>query len=209
MEENKKRSIRITGTGLLGIVLITMAAIALIAMLVLQVKNNKKVDNITDLLTSVTSKSSKVDLEGENIVKFAKDAKYRSDFFVQNITFPKGMPAEGVEAFNRKGVLMNYAEYEAYCKQFSLTQQYKDSNKKYVVYSVVAMGAEQLDVQIPYSVEKDETITVYLYENSEGDAESNPATFIVIPVSENINNVLITSLQEQDGYLFTYEEPSK
>lgn len=209
MEENnqnpkEKRSIKITGTQFVGTALIIIALLVIIAMVRIQKVNNAIDDVKTDIATIAKNSEGKVDLNDEKIVKFQKDAKYSSEYFEQIISFPTGMPEEGMNNFKRDGVLMTYEEYQAFCKQFSTTQDYKDSEKKYVVYSTVAPGVEKLDIQIPYYVEKEGIATVYFHESTSGESKSNPACLIVIPVSKSVNEVNMIELQEQDDYLYTY-----
>lgn len=82
----------------------------------------------------------------------------------------------------RRGVIYDYDEYEEFCENFYVDQEYDDEDSNYIVVMYISTysWADFVPVAIEYNDRKDE-IDYYYYENTEGVMASGNGYVCVIP----------------------------
>ncbi len=132
---------------------------------------------------------------------------YTGEYDIQYKVFDKY--DEKYKEFNIEGIY-DYRKYEDYCYKFNINAVYKDTSKKYIVYTYYKENASKVNVRVADIVVKRSKVKLYILNDSVVDSNKNFAYVITAPVDKNIKTLLTnTSLITNEKYqeILNSEEP--
>lgn len=205
---NERKEIKISlGTAVIIICLIAIIILGIIYFVVRkddtelpeQDQNNVTQNNTTPRSTDDKDTVKKETYEGKEY--YILKAKYEGEYDLQTINLSEYYNSEEkiTDKFE-KSKLMSYEEYEEYCEEWGFKKAYKDSNKNYVVYSYMAYGNANIDVQLAKVEYKNEDIDLYVWDSASGFSEDISAYAIVIPTEENVKNINVITVYSEEEF---------
>jgi len=114
---------------------------------------------------------------------------YNGDYDYQTLDFKTALeksnvsPEDTIKLFNTTEVL-SYDEYSKFCERWNLNKKYTDSDKRYMVIAYWERG-ERTESKLVSVVEKNNMVSVYLWEEYPGDLVAQSGYFMVIPVDKH------------------------
>lgn len=96
---------------------------------------------------------------------------------------------------------MSYAEYKEYCEKWNFKQKYVNSSQKYIVFSYLAYGSPIINARlaaVEYTNNSD--VNLYIWDKTSGSSADISAYIIIIPTSNNIDNINIQQVITRSKY---------
>lgn len=90
--------------------------------------------------------------------------------------------------FERQKV-MDYIEYQDYCKKWNIEQKYADTTKHYIVFSYLSYGSTKIDARLATIEYINTTANLYVWDDTYGVATDISGYCIIIPTENNLNKV--------------------
>lgn len=109
-----------------------------------------------------------------------------------------------------KQTVMDYSEYESYCKKWGIQQKYSETSENYIIFSYMALSSSSLEARLAEVKYEEDTVSLYVWDNRNGFIYSKPAYVIIVPTDKNIKNVNIipTYTKEEFKNIKKYGEPN-
>lgn len=125
---------------------------------------------------------------------------YQGEYDIQTKMLDKQISDLDDEELPDIAKIMNYLEYEKYCKDCELEQKYDDKNQNYIVFTYSSMGAVSIDVRLAAIESSDDNINLYIWDSPHGVTANITAYTIIIPTNEKDKNVTYTTCYTNDEY---------
>ena len=104
-----------------------------------------------------------------------------------------------VKLFNTTEVL-NYNEYQEFCAKWNLDMKYNEPDKNYMVVAYASHGQPIVKARLANVVEKNDKVTLYLWEDIDGVTADTGAYFLVVPVSFNTHRKEVNIAYTESEY---------
>ena len=77
--------------------------------------------------------------------------------------------------------IVDYDTYEEYCARWGYNQKYTDPTKRYALFSYISYGSPTIQARLSHVSFDDDTITLYVWDNTNGVTADNVGYLIVVP----------------------------
>ncbi len=138
-------------------------------------------------------------LDGKYDGEYSLDTIDLAKYYIVNDSINSDKRNQLLEEFNQNKIF-SFEEYQSFMNKWELEQEYKDSNKKYLVISFARPGAVNVDVKLADVVFSKDVAHVYMYDKLSGVTADCAGYVMVIPVPESTYSFEIKTLITKEEY---------
>jgi len=158
----------------------------------------KEVEKEEDSINNIEVK------ENNNKKYYIITGDYNGDYDYQEIDLSEyhqdyDLVADKIKLFNTTEVV-SYGEYVKFCNRWNLKQKYNDNKKRYMIISFASYGQPIVEARLAEVVDKDDNVSIYMWENTRGNTADIGAYFMAIPVDSSTYTFNINMAYTEEEY---------
>ena len=183
----------------IGLIITFIIGLLLGIVLVNKNNNNNKTINNTEKIDNIDVKYF------DNDKYYIITGDYNGDYDYQKIDLNDENSDydtinDKIKLFNTTEIL-NYTQYDKYCKRWNLKQKYNNRSKDYLVISYASFGQPIIEARLANVIERNGKVTVYMWDDADGVTADVKGYSIIIPVDRSIyTKEIISAYTEEEFY---------